>query len=158
MTRKPVVFEGRAAVKKLWEIARYSAKPNSAYAQAEHRPSRDQASPIQQDWAISVSTELAGLHRRLRHPADRPPLQFEHDYLDRVREELCQSLIAEPSGQASDWESAFAYDVRDTSGRVPRVGLERWLIEETRENGLLEEIVLRGADVEEVAESLCWRD
>lgn len=158
MTRKPVVFEGRKAVEKLWEIGRHCAKPNSAYAQAESRQSRDRASSSDEEWAISVSTELADLHQRFRHPADRPPVQFEHDYLDRIREELCQSLIAEPRGQASDWESAFAYDVQDTTGRVPSVGLESWLIQETSENGLMEEITLRGSEVEDVAESLCWRD
>lgn len=159
MTRKPVVFEGRAAVEKLWQVGREQAKSNSAYTQAERQRSRDRASPPEEEWAISVSTELASLHQRFRHPSERPPLQFEHEYLDRVREELCHSYTnVEPYGQASDWENAFAYDVRDTAGDVPSVGLESWLIEETGDNGLLEQIVLQGSEVEHVAESLCWRD
>jgi hypothetical protein len=158
MTRKPIVFQGRTAVKKLWQIGREFAKSNSAYAHAERRRSRDRLSPSEEDWEISVSAELASLHRRFRHPSERPPLQFEHEYLDNVREELCMRYPSvETRGQASNWEAGFAYDVQDT-GNMPSVGLESWLIEETSANGLLEEFTLRGPEVEYVAESLCWRD
>lgn len=158
MTRKPIVFQGRTAVEKLWQIGRDFAKSNSAYAHAERRRSRDRVSPSEDDWEISVSAELASLHRRFRHPSERPPLQFEHEYLDHLREELCtRNPHLEPRGQASDWESAFAYDVQDI-GSMPSVGLESWLIEETSENGLLKGHTLADSEVQYVAESLCWRD
>lgn len=93
------------------------------------------------------------------HPADFPPLQYEHNYLDKLQDELCHLDPAiEPQGQPFDWENAFAYDVQGAVGTISPVGLESWLIEETSENGSLQDIQLHSSEVEHVVQSLCWKD
>jgi hypothetical protein len=156
-TQGPIIFDGRAAVEKLWETARACAKANSAYGSEPPRSSSNlvPSLPVSDG---SLSSQLESLHRHLMHESEHPPLQFEHEYLGRVQDELSRlDSSLEPHGQPFDWENTFAYDLHRKVETLSTVGLENWLVEETGANGILRDIQLRGPEAEHIAQSFCWK-
>ncbi|KAJ9104018.1 hypothetical protein QFC19_004152 [Naganishia cerealis] len=160
-TRKPVVFSGRKSVETLWEIGRTFAKSNSAYMEKfpamDTRTDQRDTSAITCD--ISSSGALASLHQRYRYPGEYPPLDFEHNYILKLHEELAKNRSAyEPYMQPFDWENAFAYEVSNPNGRMSPVGLESWLAEETGETGSLRDFAVQESEIIKAVQALCWRD
>jgi hypothetical protein len=157
-TQNPIIFDGRRAVEELWQIGRACAKPNSAYGRDTKRYSLNRPDPSQPSTRGCFSNQLASLHQTFMHPSEEPPVQYEHEYLGRLQDELCRLDPAlEPQGQAFDWENAFAYDVPSSAETTSPVGLEIWLIEQTGKNGFLRDIQLQSSEAEHVVQSLCWR-
>ncbi|KAJ9126725.1 hypothetical protein QFC24_001756 [Naganishia onofrii] len=160
-TRKPVVFSGREAVEAFWEAGRTFAKSNSAYMDMVNSTDSRQYPAHSPDEACSVASSggLAALHQRYRYAEDYPPVAYEFDYTQKLTNAIAKDrLIYEQQVQPFDWENAFAYDVSDTEGRIPPVGLECWLVQEMRETGSLSRIAVQDSEICRVVQALCWRD
>ncbi|KAJ9106376.1 hypothetical protein QFC21_001522 [Naganishia friedmannii] len=160
-TRKPVVFSGREAVEAFWEIGHTFAKSNSAYMNRLNITGMRQvpADLVDETCNVATSGGLAALHQRYRYAQDYPSLAYEIDYTQKLSEAIAKDRSAyEAQMQPFDWENAFAYDVSDTEGRIPPVGLECWLIQEMRETGSLREIAVQDSEINRVVQALCWRD